>query len=373
MEQAVRSICLLLPVFVAAITSAAADAPFAPIANVSDYVVTMVERGFQSEEPRPRIVSHHRNWTRVDSVDQPFGAAVPYNVSAFFSTHRKTEIRVYRSDLIVQMIRGSEPSPWREMAPRNTGERQSHLGESCTVWDVWRVASDPTGGLTHLSCITDDGIELWHKSVGRHGVLGSAEAVRVERRSVAPAEVRPTPRLLVPDWWTSDLGEATEPEVPDHEIIVTSETGALRTSLRHGAWQSVEETLNGVRQLRVSHSGVHRPALECTSDKTGAPKRLTITRPVPTDAVLPGSTPADLNQTETVLGESCRWFDMWPGTLDGGLHFCRTDDGIVLKESRRTNGTTTGWTAVRLARRPVRLDEIKHPDILHNARVWGIQ
>jgi hypothetical protein len=361
--------------FGAAITSAAADAPFAPIDQVPDYVVTMAERRFQSEEARPRIVRHHGDWTRVDTVDQPFGSDPQYNTAAYFSTGRKTEIRVYRSDFRVQMIRGGEPSPWHDTAPRNTGERQSHLGESCTVWDAWRVASDPAGGLTHLSCITDDGIELWHKSVGRHGVLGSAEAILIERRAVAPEEVRPMPRLLVPDWWAGDLGEATAPDTPDHEMVMTTESGAVvRTTRRHGAWQSVEETWNGVRQLRVTRSGLQQ--LEYTSDNTGARLSIIIPAPVPalSYAVRPGSTrPVDLNRTETVLGETCRWLDLVLGGMHGARQLCRTDDGIVLKESERIIGTTTVWTAVQLVRRPVSLDEIQGPDILLDERAWGVR
>jgi hypothetical protein len=369
MEQAVRSLCLrllclLLPLFGAA---AAAEAPFAPIAKVPDYVVTMVERQFQSEQTRPRIVRHHGNWTRVDRVDQPLDMATPQNIAAYFSADGKTEIRVYQSDFRVRMIRGAEPSPGRDMAPRNTGERQSHLGESCAVWEAWRIASGPTGGLTHLSCITDDGIELWRKSVFRHGVLGSAEATRIERRAVAPEEVRPMLRRLVPDWWASDLGEATTQAMPDHEIVMTSGSGAVRTTRRHGAWQSVEVTSKGWRQIRITHSGLSQPALEYTSDNAGAPKQLFITRPAPIVVVLSQMTrAADLDRTETVLGETCHWFDMTPGRLmNEGLKLCQTDDGIVLKER--------GWTAVRLDRRPVSLDEIQSPEILHDPRAWGIR
>jgi hypothetical protein len=60
-----RSILLSPAISCAVIGSAAADAPFAPVANVPDYVVTMVER------PREisRRVSHHGDWTRVDRME----------------------------------------------------------------------------------------------------------------------------------------------------------------------------------------------------------------------------------------------------------------------------------------------------------------
>src|SRR5258708_7164740 len=95
------------------------------------------------------------------------------------------------------------------------------------------------------------------------------------RRHRALAEVGRWP------WWAREpveVGEATARAAPDHEIVMTPEGGtAARTTRRHGGWQSVEETVNGVRGLRVTHdSGL--VALEYTSDNTGAPKLLSISR-----------------------------------------------------------------------------------------------
>jgi hypothetical protein len=267
--------------------------------------------------------------------------------------------------------------PWRDTAPRNTSERQSHLGERCTVWEAWRTANSFMGDITHLSCITNDGIELWHKTVGRHGELGSAQATRIERRAVALAEVRPMPRLLVPDWWTRDLGAANAHARPDYEMVMTGRGDAVRTTRQHGAWQSVEHvTPKGWRQLRIWHSGLSGPALEYTTDAAGAPKELSIVRPAPIVVVLSQMAPVpDLAQTETVLGETCRW--LVPGTIsmtsEGMTTWCQTDDGIVLKETFWQASGARTWTAVRLDRRPVSLDEIQNPEIWHDARAWGIR
>ena len=43
--------------------------------------------------------------------------------------------------------------------------------------------------------------------------------------------------------------------------------------------------------------------------------------------------PKDRGSSETVLGETCRWFDMMPGMMDAGRHACLTSDGIMLKEN----------------------------------------
>jgi hypothetical protein len=109
---------------------------------------------------------------------------------------------------------------------------------------------------------------------------------------------------------------------------------SIRTTRRHDSWQSVEETLNAVRHsLRIAHDS-GRMQLFYQSDDSGAPKRLVITKslPLPVGVELTSMQPKDLARTETVLGESCRWFDMTPGMQDAGRSACLTNDGIVLKE-----------------------------------------
>ena len=88
--------------------------------------------------------------------------------------------------------------------------------------------------------------------------------------------------------------------------------------------------------------------LSLSTDDTGAPQRLIIWKPIPPppDAPPPVSMePKDLNRTETVLGESCRWFDMTPGMMDAGRSACRTGDGITLKEERSSRSTRSCSTS----------------------------
>ena len=188
-----RSIFLSPAISCAVIGSAAADAPFAPVANVPDYVVTMVERPGDYS----RRVSHHGDWTRVDRMEGSNHFSTKY-----FSANGLAAIHIYSPLASVSFERGGERSPYADTEPRRTGERQTHLGESCTVWDVRRDnGGQASGGLSHMSCITDDGIELWNKSISRNSVISSAEATRVERRPVAPDDVRPPRALLMLDWW----------------------------------------------------------------------------------------------------------------------------------------------------------------------------
>ncbi len=372
-----RSIFLSPAICCAVIGSAAADAPFAPVANVPDYVVTMVER----PGDYGRRVSHHGDWTRVDRME----GSNPFSTE-YFPANGLAAIHLYNygPGVSVSFVRGGEQSPNADTEPRRTGERQSHLGESCTVWDVRRDnGGQASGGLSHMSCITDDGIELWNKFISRNSVISSAEATRVERRPVASDDVRPPRALLMLDWWDRPTPAPIAQAIPDHETVMelldnSPDAGhSIRTTRRHDSWQSEEETMNAMRHnLHIAHDS-GRMQLSYESDDSGAPKRLVIANspPRPGRVELPTSMqPKDLERTETVLGESCRWFDMTPGMQDAGRSACLTNDGIVLKEERSSWGSIRWtWTAIRLTRRAMSLDEIKPSPALLEPRLWGIK
>jgi hypothetical protein len=116
------------------------------------------------------------------------------------------------------------------------------------------------------------------------------------------------------------------------------------------------------------------------SGKPGVPESLTIVRAVPAPAESPTPTvqaisiQKDLDRAETVLGETCRCFDMMPSMTDGGRRTCLTKDGIVLKDeiSGRVMGLRR-WTAIRVTRRPITIDEIKPPAELLMPQTWGIE
>ena len=73
-----------------------------------------------------------------------------------------------------------------------------------------------------------------------------------------------------------------------------------------------------------------------------------------------------------ILGETCQWWDVSPYTADGGQVECRTADGIALQilYIRRSDAKTS--TAVRLARRPVRLSEILPGPGIASPTAWGL-
>jgi hypothetical protein len=85
----------------------------------------------------------------------------------------------------------------------------------------------------------------------------------------------------------------------------------------------------------------------------------------------------ETSRSETILGETCHWFGLI--TLpDFGRSRCLTNDGVVLKDQRQWSAIegqrgVHEWTAVRITRRPVTLDEIKPSAELLDPRVWGIE
>jgi hypothetical protein len=367
---------LLLPAIICfAASSAAADDPFTPPGiRPPDYAVAMATGG-SFYRPGSKIVLHHGDWTRVAATrDTPNATYYLADESATISVNERT----------FWLVRGPDHSSIDGYAPRNTGERQTHLGERCTVWEVSRSKSVIQGGsgITHLSCVTDDGIEIWQKSLSSREVISSAEATQIERRPVSAEEVRPPRSRLALDWPDRDLLPPAPPEKPDHEVVLESRysTGgtAIRTMRRHGPWQFTRETAGKLRTIEIVHA-FQQIWLRYSTDESGTPKSLTIQRPtVPpveqTTILAAPPQPANPGRTEVVLGETCSWFDMMPGAADGGINACLTEDGIELKETSWSGAShLREWTAIRLARRPIAIDEIKPPAELLAPQKWGIE
>jgi hypothetical protein len=142
----------------------------------------------------------------------------------------------------------------------------------------------------------------------------------------------------------------------------------------------MEETVGGVRRrLEIVHDS-ERMHFEYAWDESGAPKRLTITRPASTPEDTATTTVAmwnETNRSETILGETCRWFYLMTNGHSGRSR-CQTNDGVVLKDHHQWRAlegqeVVQEWTAVRMTRRQVNLDEIRPSAELLDPRVWGIE
>jgi hypothetical protein len=369
---------LLIAAFVFTFSGMLVDAaPFAPTMPQPDYTVVMVQKSLNQEDAR-RTVTHHGHWTRID---QTRGA---YQSSEYYSAASGTRM-IVSGQRSVSLERKTDQMSGIDFQARNTGERQTELGESCTVWDVWRTRRPVYGSdVSYLSCVTDDGIALWDKTLHGSDVLSSTMATRIERRPIAPEEVQPPPTLLTLDWWSTDVPSFDSTSTPDHEIVMAlsgEASGAgksIRTMRRLGPWQFRDEIIGSRRWIEIAHDSLQM-RLRYESDASGEPRRLTITRPgINSDSSAsvppkPMSATTDLNRSETILGERCRWFNMMPDVMDAGRRSCLTSDGMVLKEVLSGRGMREQeWNAVRFTRRPIRLDEIKPPAELLDPQFWGL-
>jgi hypothetical protein len=365
---AMRLLLLSAGLLGAVVVPAAAERPekpFAPLAGVPDYVVTMVGRERNNEITR--TIAHHGKWTRVDTIDGQIHS------TGYFARGEPTEITIThrRADeaTVGAFVRRAGQRPVRDYRAGNTGERQILLGESCTVWNV---GGDRAGA--EQSCVTDDGIELRSSKTGF-----IAEATRVERRPVAASEVEPPRELFTLSWWLDGATVATtEAATTDYEAVMRSvgrvRLDQVRTTRRHDPWTYVDETIRDQRhevapwhQLRVS-SAMH----QFMFSETDQGSRLDIIKSL---RQLPSSSAVDevLNEHDALFGERCDWFDTAPRVMDGGQHQCRTADGVVLKE-RNYGWGSSYWAieAARLSRRPLTLDEVMPPAELLDPKFWGL-
>jgi hypothetical protein len=369
---------LLLPMIFCLVAGSVTAAPFVPPGvTPPDYIVTM-EQTSPGRKASTRVVTRHGEWTRIDST-----SGTP--PSTFYYRHGSN---AYVTD------NGSGSSFRRNLKheldyqARNTGERQTHLGESCTVWETARSKADSPARdrLTDLSCFTDDGIELWHRRSGAQGISWSTEAIRIERRPVAAEEVRLPRALLVLDWW--DRKDSASATVADHETVMElSQEGirsngskaaspTLRTTRRAGPWLFKEVIAGTQRRIEISHDSIQMH-LTYERGRSDGEEELTIVRPEPAklEPASPIKTfqPVPEDRYDTVLGERCRWFDMTPRMRDAGTNACFTDDGIMLKEEHSARGTRRStWTATRFVRRPVAIDEVRPPAELLQPRKWDL-
>jgi hypothetical protein len=367
---------ILLPMIFCLAVSSATAAPFAPPGvTPPDYIVTMEQTSLY-RKGSTRVVTRHGEWTRIDSTSgtPPETAYYRHGSKAFVTDNG------WISFFVKHEI---------DYQARNTGERQTHLGESCTVWETARSKADSPArdSFLDLSCFTDDGIELWHRRLGAGGISWSAEAIRIERRSVAAEEVRLPRALLALNWW--DRKDSASATAAEHETVMelseerilpdgsTPASPPIRTTRRAGPWLFKEVIASTQRRIEISHDSI-RMRLTYESGGPDVREQLSIARPDPKPAkpepASPSKTfePVPGDRYDTVLGERCRWFDMTPGMADASTSACFTDDGIMLKEDHRSRIYRGTWTATRLVRRPVAIDEVKPPAELLQPRTWDL-
>jgi hypothetical protein len=217
----------------------AGDIPYAPSANVPDYVATMtVQPSGNSAGSHTRIVTHHDGWVRVDEL-----GTVIYGNPAKQITVSFLRDSNYSS---VSVSRETSTSYERIRAVTETGQTETHAGERCDVRDVVRRDPDKRApGLQWLSCLTADGIEIATKVFVNGSLFQSTAIVRLGRRPVSAEEVELPANLLDVAQWLHFNHQPPQAATavkrrPDFAMHMQWQ-GAVRVLRRHDPW-SYDET-----------------------------------------------------------------------------------------------------------------------------------
>lgn len=216
----------------------AGDIPYAPSANVPDYVATMtVQPSGNSAGSHTRIVNHD-GWVRVDEL-----GTVIYGNPAKQITVSFLRDSNYSS---VSVSRETSTSYERIRAVTETGQTETHAGERCDVRDVVRRDPDKRApGLQWLSCLTADGIEIATKVFVNGSLFQSTAIVRLGRRPVSAEEVELPANLLDVAQWLHFNHQPPQAATavkrrPDFAMHMQWQ-GAVRVLRRHDPW-SYDET-----------------------------------------------------------------------------------------------------------------------------------
>ncbi|GAA0618586.1 hypothetical protein GCM10009422_12460 [Brevundimonas kwangchunensis] len=336
-------------------------APFAPRAS-PDHVVVMV--GDSAGRQERRVVRRHGDWARIEQSDIHGTSAYLVSLTAplAVSFDQGEDGRYTRL-----FMRAASGGPTSSDAARPTGEVDHLLGESCTVWDITsRVMSYPSDAWW-LSCITDDGIELWQRYENPRGYRSERRAISLVREPVAAELVTPPPDLLDPGRWATDpLPESGEGSIVDMDNKRTDRFRVEKRFTRLGSLQRLEDHSGFV--VTSSAAPFH---LRFERDSEGRYVLLTMSSEEPSIPMAP-PVPAE-DAPLLIAGERCEWLYMTPGLHDYARFDCRTADGDLLAERTHVRGSRTVLEARQTVRRRLSAaDVIPPPEVLDPAN-WALR
>lgn len=207
------------------------------------------------------------------------------------------------------------------------------------------------------------------------------EDVALERRPIAPGDVRPPIERLDLKWWLALPTDAARPSDAPGDVTVVMQAERpvsgcwpnwpVRTTVRrHHPWTYTEDLYNDGRRKLSFMNRILRLGITFENNAAGEPTRLSITK---SSSYPVGMGPERIGRSATILGEPCDWFDMMPGVADVGHAQCRTADGVVLKDVQSIRGPLrNSLLAVRLSRSAVGLDAVLPPAAILAPATWGI-
>lgn len=214
-----------------------------------------------------------------------------------------------------------------------TSQTDHVLGETCKVWRLQRQGLEHDVRWREEDCLTHDGIVLWQKVFDVSGALmRSAHATSIKRRPVTASEVRvPATALTLASYgdWTTAKSRVND-EVLMEPATGEPATGESSLTRRLGALSMTEEIASSLR-YRTYVNGAYTISLVY---REGSLIRLDVE---PSGPALP-KTPFQPVKTQSLLGETCQWFERRPSGGDGGLSECITSGGLVLARNRESIG-----------------------------------
>lgn len=246
----------------------------------------------------------------------------------------------------------------------DTGARDMLLGETCRVWS-WRRLSAHEHEALNLSCVTDDGVELWSRSENPRFRERGMRLLRVERKPIAEAEVAPAPEWLQWRTWFARAGEDAATTRGDYEVQLTSgvrEPEITRILRKHRGW-SYDDVRPNDDQRTVSISN-GRLVLRYGGHYLQGGRELSILLRPPETPPAPRQPEVRLANPppERILGERCVWYDTAPGANHFSHTECRTNDGLVLHAvSNQHVGLSWDVRAVRVRRTPLSPADVAPP------------
>lgn len=370
----IRTAFSLIALLIVGPCSALAQAhiPGLPPQGAVDYVATYVESfNIPNVVANTRVVYHHNGKTRVDSSSDR-GTLSIYRDSRHGAVVMLSRDR--QGQLTSLEVRRETPSSDRFSPAVRTGETDEVSGKSCDIWTSTLALDQRTlsqGTISTHHCLARDGVELRSTTFSPGGaLLSSIEAKAIERRPVDAGEVTvPSEAFNVASWTGArDKSVDDKQHLPDFESVL-SNSGAAGSHhevvfRRHLPWSARITVMGPMRWTYISNQDSNT-SFYLEQNLSGATEKLTIMQHVEGT-----SHSQEMGRTDTILGERCTWFNLYPGVSHPTLQ-CRTDDSIPLAETQIGYGVRQ-LQAVKLRRAPVDPSTVTPPPEILRPAYWGL-
>lgn len=341
---------------------------FMPKSRGPDYELHMAS--YRGEALNTQLkIRRHGDWVRVERNDTE-GQRVQ-------RIHAPTGVIVERTDLpaagiSAMSIRAPEriPSPGFDYTSRKTGKKWKAAGQRCDIWEVYRAVDQGYTTVTRLGCVTRDGIEVARWSNGRTGALlgDRMTGYYFWRGKMDQGDIRPpTPALDLSAWLVAKPAAATATD--DYEVVLKGDGARDGLTIRRQGGATFTETVNADGSRDMFSDRGDGVTVSARVGPTGAPESYTARRgpPPKTSPAVRLALPA-----QTVLGQTCDWFNAMPDIADEGRYECRTSDGVVLAVRRSGASGEETLTATSLSRRPLAAADLLPPTWLLDLTRWGV-